>query len=59
MSIGEGRPPDVGAGPRGPGLPAVEEPPPFLGSWGRLYAAVLGWLALLVLLFYFLTARFS
>jgi hypothetical protein len=26
-----------------------EDPPPFLGSWGRVYAVVLGFLALLIL----------
>ena len=31
---------------------AVEEPPPFLGTWGRVYAAVLLYLALLILAFY-------
>jgi hypothetical protein len=25
-----------------------EEPPPFFGSWGRIYAAVLGFLAFLI-----------
>jgi hypothetical protein len=39
--------------------PEADEPPPFLGSWGRLYAAVLGWLALLVVLFYLITLAFS
>lgn len=29
-----------------------EEPPPFLGSWGRIYAAVLSWLALLIVAFW-------
>ncbi len=28
----------------------AEEPPPVLGSWGRLYALVLGMLALAILL---------
>jgi hypothetical protein len=48
----------------GPGAPRRErpeadEPPPFLGSWSRLYAAVLGWLALLIVLFYLITLAFS
>ncbi len=30
----------------------IAEPPPFLGSWGRLYAAVILNLVLLILLFY-------
>jgi hypothetical protein len=25
-----------------------EDPPPFFGSWGRIYAAVLGFLAFLI-----------
>jgi hypothetical protein len=29
-----------------------DEPPPFLGSWPRVYAFVLIWLFLLVCLFY-------
>jgi hypothetical protein len=39
--------------------PESDEPPPFLGSWGRLYAAVLGWLAVLIVLFYIITVSFS
>lgn len=45
-----------------PGAPAGAEddaPPPLLGSWRRLYAAVLGWLALLIVLFYAVTVVFS
>ena len=42
-----------------PGIAPSEEPPPFLGSWGRLYAALLGWLALLIALFYLVTSAFS
>ena len=37
----------------------AEEPPPFLGRWGRLYAAVLGWLLLLIVLFAIFTSSFS
>jgi hypothetical protein len=33
--------------------------PPFLGSWNRLYAAVLVWLAALILFFYAFTVIFS
>ena len=33
----------------------AEEPPPFLGTWGRVYAAVLGWLGLMVLLMHLFT----
>jgi hypothetical protein len=36
----------------------VEEPPPFLRTWGRVYAAVLGWLGLLVLLMHLFTLRY-
>ena len=35
-----------------------EEPPPFGGSWGTLYAAVLVNLAALVALFYLFTRAF-
>ena len=35
-----------------------EEPPPFGGSWGALYAAVLVNLAALVALFYLFTRAF-
>jgi hypothetical protein len=36
-----------------------EEPPPFLGSWNRVYVAVLGWLALLILLFFWFTRELT
>jgi hypothetical protein len=36
-----------------------EEPPPILGSWPRLYAAVLGWLAILIAAFYLFARRFA
>jgi hypothetical protein len=36
-----------------------DEPPPILGSWPRLYAAVLVFLALLILLFYAFTRAFA
>ncbi len=32
-----------------------EEPPPFLGTWQRLYVAVLIYLAVLIALFYAFT----
>jgi len=38
---------------------ALEEPPPLLGAWRRLYLAVIGWLALLILLFYSFARRFA
>lgn len=34
-------------------------PPPFLGSWRRIYAAVIAWLAALILLFYLFTRAFN
>jgi hypothetical protein len=32
-----------------------DEPPPFLGTWARVYQAVLVYLALLILAFYVFT----
>ena len=36
-----------------------DEPPPLLGTWPRLYAAVLGWLAFLILAFYCFARYFA
>jgi hypothetical protein len=36
-----------------------DEPPPFLGTWRRVYAAVLIYLACLIFLFYVFTRLFS
>jgi hypothetical protein len=36
-----------------------DEPPPFLGSWGRVYAAVLIYLVLLIAGFYVFTRVFE
>lgn len=36
-----------------------EEPPPILGSWPRIYAVVVGWLALLIGVFYLFARRFA
>ncbi len=36
-----------------------EEPPPLLGSWRRLYAAIVGYLALLIALFYVFTRVYA
>ena len=36
-----------------------EEPAPIFGSWGRLYAAIVGYLFLLILLFYAFTVTFA
>jgi hypothetical protein len=33
----------------------IEEPPPILGTWRRLYTAVLVYLAVLIVLFYVFT----
>lgn len=37
----------------------IDEPPPFLGSWGRVYSAVLLYLALLIAGFYLFTRAFA
>jgi hypothetical protein len=37
----------------------VNEPPPFLGTWRRVYIAVLLYLASLIVLFYVFTRAFS
>lgn len=39
--------------------PETEEPPPLFGTWRRLYAAVLGFLALLIALFYLFMRAFE
>ena len=36
-----------------------DEPPPFLGTWQRVYAAVLAYLAALIVLLYAFTRFFS
>ena len=36
-----------------------EEPPPFLGTWKRIYAAVIAFLALLIALFYLFTQAYN
>ena len=35
-----------------------DSPPPFLGSWRRVYAAVAGYLAALIFLFYLFTRAY-
>jgi hypothetical protein len=37
----------------------IEEPPPILGTWRRLYTAVLVYLAVLIVLFYVFTRAFN
>ena len=36
-----------------------DEPPPFLGTWRRIYLGVLLYLAFLIVLFYFFTRAFA
>ena len=36
-----------------------DAPPPFLGRWGRVYAAVLAFLAALIALFYLFARAFN
>jgi hypothetical protein len=35
------------------------EPPPILGTWPKVYLFVIGWLALLIVLFYWFTQYFA
>lgn len=35
------------------------EPPPFLGTWLNVYLMVLGWLVVLILIFYAFTRYFA
>lgn len=37
----------------------IDEPPPFLGAWGRVYAVVLAYLAVLIAVFYAFTRAFA
>jgi hypothetical protein len=37
----------------------LDEPPPFLRTWKRLYTAVLVYLALLIVAFYLFTRAFA
>jgi len=37
----------------------IEEPPPILGTWKRLYAAIAAYLVALILLFYWFTRSFN
>ena len=36
-----------------------EEPPPFLGTWKRLYAAVIAYTAAFILVLYWITATLN
>ncbi len=43
-----------------PDRPAIpDEPPPFLGTWRRMYAAVLAYLVLVIVLFYLFARHFA
>jgi hypothetical protein len=37
----------------------LDEPPPFLGSWKRVYIAVVCYLALVITLFYFFSKAYA
>jgi hypothetical protein len=39
--------------------PIVDEPPPILGRWPRVYTIVLLYLAAVIAIFYFITVRLS
>jgi hypothetical protein len=39
--------------------PILDEPPPALGTWPRVYTAVLIYLAAVIVIFYFLTRHFA
>jgi hypothetical protein len=45
--------------PLEPTTPEDQDKPPLLGSWGRLYAVVLGLHTILILLFYFFSRYWS
>jgi len=45
--------------PHRPDEKEPSEPPPFLGTWGRLYAAELGFLAALIALFWLFGRKFT
>ncbi len=47
------------APPNDAGRDRTEEPPPLLGTWRRLYAAVLAWLAFLIFAFFLFARRFA
>jgi hypothetical protein len=39
--------------------PVIDEPPPFLGTWPRVYIMVIGYLAVLIGLFFAFTKAFA
>jgi len=50
-----------GAGPNGAAHDAdmPDERPPFFGTWPRVYAAVLAWVAVLIFLFWLFSRAFA
>ncbi|MCS6951225.1 MAG: hypothetical protein RMK57_11115 [Bryobacterales bacterium] len=38
---------------------SIDEPPPVLGTWPRLYLAVAGWLAFQIVVFYLFARTFT
>ena len=39
--------------------PILDEPPPFLGTWPRVYACVLAFLAIVIFLFWLFTQHYA
>ncbi len=39
--------------------PVIDEPPPFLGTWPRVYIMVVCYLAVLITVFYFFTRSYA
>lgn len=39
--------------------PVIDEPPPFLGTWPRVYIMVICYLAILITVFYLFTRSFA
>ena len=42
-----------------PEKPVIDEPPPFLGSWPKVYRFVLIYLALVIFLFWLFTKHYA
>ena len=40
-------------------IPEPHEPPPFLGTWGRVYAVIVCYLAAVIALFWAFTRSFN
>lgn len=49
----------MSGGPHKTPHPIIDEPPPILGSWRRIYILVLIYLALLIFVFYVFTRVFA